>query len=174
MQHALFIIAPQGFRDEELFEPLKVLQTAGVETTIASKEAGVCVGKLGGTIEAQIGINQINSEDFDALIFIGGPGSHAYFDDPALHLLAQRAIASDKILAAICAASVILAKAGILQDKKATCFPDAQYCKILASEGATVTKAAVEVDGKIITADGPAAATAFGEKILELLQRLAS
>lgn len=171
MQHALFIIAPQGFRDEELFESLKILQAVGIETTIASREAGVCTGKLGGTIEAQIGINQVNPEDFDVVIFIGGPGSQIYFDDPAAHLIAQRTVAADKILAAICAAPVILAKAGALQDKKATCFPDTDYYKILTNEGAVVTKAAVEVDEKIITADGPDSVNSFAKKIVELLQK---
>ncbi|MFH1375224.1 MAG: DJ-1/PfpI family protein [Patescibacteria group bacterium] len=168
-KHALFVIAPADFRDEELFEPQKVLQDAGVEITIASREPGEVIGKLGGKAKAQIGINQVNAEDFDAVIFVGGPGAATYFADPAAHLLAQKAVKSGKILAAICIAPTVLANAGVLKGKKATVFPSPDGEKALADGGASYTKANVEVDGKIITANGPEAATEFGEKILELL-----
>ena len=169
-KHALFVIAPADFRDEELFEPQKVLEDAGIETTIASREAGEIVGKLGGKAEAQIGINQVNAEDFDAVIFAGGPGAATYFDDPAAHLLARKTIESGKILAAICIAPTILANSGVLKGKKATVFPSPDTEKALSDGGADYTKADTEVDGNIITANGPEAATEFGEKILELLQ----
>jgi len=169
MQHALFIIAPENFRDEELFHPLAVLAEAGIVNTIASLEAGKCIGSKGGEIEAQIGINQINAEDFDAIIFIGGNGSEIYFEDAAAHLIAQKAFASGKIVAAICAAPAILAKAGILKGKKVTCFPAEIFEKMLAEGEVIYTQRDVEVDGNIITANGPKAATAFGEKIIEAL-----
>ncbi|MFA5352455.1 MAG: DJ-1/PfpI family protein [Candidatus Gracilibacteria bacterium] len=169
MQHALFIIAPENFRDEELFHPLAVLEKAGITNTIASREAGKCIGSKGGEIEAQIGINQINAEDFDAIIFIGGGGSEIYFEDAAAHLIAQKAFTSGKIVAAICAAPVILAKAGILRGKKATCFPAEEFEKALEENGAILTRSDVEIDGKIITANGPKSATAFGEEIVKKL-----
>jgi protease I len=172
MQHALFIIAPENFRDEELFHPLAVLEKAGIICTIASREAGKCKGRLGSEAEAQIGINQINAEDFDAIIFVGGGGSEIYFEDAAAHLLTQKAFASGKIVAAICAAPVILAKAGILRGKKATCFDDSAYIAALEASGANYINENVVVDGKIITADGPAAATAFGERILESIRNM--
>lgn len=169
MQHALFIIAPENFRDEELFHPLTVLEKAGVTNTIASLAAGKCIGSKGGEIEAQIGLNQINAEDFEAVIFVGGGGSEIYFEDAAAHLIAQKAEASGKIVAAICAGPVILAKAGVLQGKQATCFPDEEFIAALETGGANYTGKDLEVDGRIITANGPKAATAFGEKIVEAL-----
>lgn len=170
MSHALFIIAPENFQDHELADSQQVLTDAGVETTIASTEIGECHGGLGGTATAVIGLNQINAEDFDAIIFVGGGGSQIFCDDQAAHLIAQKAIAADKILAAICAAPTILARAGVLRGKNATVFASPDYEQILDECGATRTKNPVEVDGKIVTANGPAAATAFGEQILELLK----
>lgn len=169
MQHALFIIAPENFRDEELFHPLAVLEKAEIVCTISSLEAGKCIGSKGGEIEAQIGINQINAEDFDAVIFIGGNGSEIYFENAAAHLLTQKAFSSGKIVAAICAAPVILAKTGILNGKKATCFPSTDFEKALEENGAILTRSDVEIDGKIITANGPKAAIAFGEEIVKKL-----
>jgi len=171
MLHALFIVAPENFRDEELFVPLEILKNAGIETTIASKEAGICRGKLGGEAEAVIGLNQVNAEDFDAIIFIGGSGSEIYFEDPAAHLIAKKAFKNGKILAAICAAPAILAKAGVLKEKSATIFPSPAYEEIMEKSGTNLTRADLEVDGKIITANGPAAAEKFGEKIVELLKK---
>jgi protease I len=168
-KHALLIIAPENFRDEELFVPQKILEAAGIQTTIASREAGKCIGKLGGEAEAVIGLNQINVEDFDAIIFVGGPGSSVYFDDPAAHLIAQKAIKNDKVLAAICAAPSILANAGVLKDKKATVFPAPEYEEILAKNDVNLTKAEIEIDGKIITANDAPAAEEFGRKIVEAL-----
>lgn len=171
MKHALFIIAPENFRDEELFVPLEILEKNGIATTIASTEAGVCRGKLGGEAEAVIGLNQINAEDFDALIFVGGTGAQIFWRNPAALLIAQKAVAHDKVLAAICAAPTILALAEVLQGKKATVFLDENYEKILTDHGALLSKNEIEVDGKIITANGPAAATEFANMILEKLTR---
>ncbi|MCF7846181.1 MAG: DJ-1/PfpI family protein [Candidatus Peribacteraceae bacterium] len=169
MKHALFIIAPENFRDEELFVPQEVLEKNGVTTTIASREAGTCHGKLGGEAEAVIGLNQVNAEDFDVIIFVGGPGSQTFRDDPAALLLAQKAVASGKILAAICAAPTILAAAGVLDGRAATVFPDENYEKFLTEKGAILSKNPVEVDGKIITANGPEAGEEFAESILDKL-----
>ncbi|MCF7836351.1 DJ-1/PfpI family protein [Candidatus Gracilibacteria bacterium] len=169
MKHALIIIAPENFRDEELFVPQKILEEAGITTTIASREAGTCRGKLGGTAKAVIGLNQINVEDFDAVIFVGGPGSSIYFDDPAAHLITQKAVAANKVLAAICAAPSILAQAGVLKNRKATVFPDSSYEEILTKNEAILTRENLESDGKIITANDAPMAEEFGEKIVGLL-----
>ena len=83
MKYILFIVAPENFRDEELFVPQEIFEKQDITTTVASREAGTCHGKLGGEAEAVIGLNQVNVEDFDAVIFVGGPGSQVFRDDPA-------------------------------------------------------------------------------------------
>jgi len=170
MKHALFIIAPENFRDEELFVPQKILEENGIKTTIASREPGICRGSLGNKVEAVIGLNQINAEDFEAIIFVGGGGSQIFRDDLSAHLIARKAIEKNKILAAICAGPTILAAAGILKNKKATVFPDQNLEKILIENGANLSKESVTVDGNLITADGPDSAAKFGKTILEKLK----
>jgi protease I len=93
-----------------------------------------------------------------------------YYDDEDALELCRRANASDKvkILAGICAAPGILGKAGILKDKRATAHAGVkERVEPLFGE---YTGEDVTVDGKIITANGPPAAKAFGEKILSMLK----
>ena len=109
-------------------------------------------------------------KDFDAIIFVGGPGSVQYWDDPLAHKLLKEAVSSGKISAGICAASATLAHAGILKGRRATVFPgDAQE---LINNGVNYTAKPVEKDGQIITADGPASARDFGEEIAKALREI--
>jgi protease I len=90
-------------------------------------------------------------------------GSQVYFEHPEAHDLAWEMYADGKVVSAICAAPVILAKAGLLKDKKATVYPDHEYT--LKQYGAIYTGEAVTVDGNIITGNGPESSRAFGQAV---------
>lgn len=161
----VLIVAPENFRDEEAFRPKAIIEEAGGIVTVASLERGECTGVLGGTIEATMYLAAVDVNAFDAIIFVGGGGSSCYFDSALAHAICQSAIEQDKVLAAICIAPTILARAGVLQGKKATIWGgDADHA--LRKNGAQYTGSAVEVDGNIITANGPASADAFGKAIV--------
>lgn len=168
MSKVLFVIAHEGFRDEECFDPKEVLKDQ--EIIIASTDTTPATGSLGGKITPDITINEALNKinEFDAVIFVGGPGANVYFDNPAAHKIAQNA---KNIIAAICIAPVTLAKAGVLEGKKATVWDDGQktQAKILEDAGATYVAEDVVVDGNLITANGPKAAKKFGEAILAKL-----
>lgn len=166
----LFIIAFEGFRDEEYFEPRKILETNAIKVTTASSQLGTAQGKLGLTAKVDIALKDVDIKQFRAIIYIGGPGCKQYWDDPLAHRLAKQALANKKVIAAICSASVTLARAGLLAGKRATVFPgDAEHLK---KEGANYTGTPVETDGLIITADGPNSASAFGASIVKLLEHI--
>ena len=167
---ALLIIAPQNFRDEELFHTKEELERAGVEVVIASAKRGKIKGMLGGTAEAELPLKEVDVRKYDAIVFIGGVGASAYYEDPVAHRIAREASETGKVVAAICIAPGILAKAGVLKGKKATIW-DGDFVRILETGGAKYTGASVEVDGKIITANGPAAARKFGQAIAKALGR---
>ena len=162
IKRAVMIIAFEGFRDEEYIEPKQVLEKAGIEVITASSKVGIAKGKLGMKAKVDITLNDIKAADYAAVAYIGGPGSYDYREDPLAHKIAQETIAQGKILAAICAAPGILANAGVLKGKKITMFSDDGSA---AKGGATYTGKGVEIDCKIITADGPAHARQFGEAI---------
>lgn len=165
---AVMIIAFEGFRDEEYDVPKKTLEKAGIEVTTASSKMGAAQGKLGMSAKVDITLEQVNVPDYDAVVFVGGPGSYDYFDDPTAQGIAGDAIKEQKILAAICSAPSILANAGLLKGVKATCFPE--EADNLKNKGARYSPAGLEVDGKIITADGPAHAKQFGEALVKALK----
>jgi len=108
------------------------------------------------------------------VVFVGGPGATEYVDDAQAHKVAQDAVAQDKVLAAICIAPEILAKAGVLKEKKATVWSsvaDRGPIKVLEDGGAEYVDQNVVQDGKMITANGPAAAKDFGKTIVEVLSK---
>jgi len=164
---AVMIIAAEGFRDEELLEPKAVMEKAGVRVDIASTITTKAKGMLGAVVTPDKLVSDINTADYDAIIFVGGPGCRQYWYDSAAHSIIKESVASGKITAGICSAGVTLANAGVLMGKKATVFPSDRQA--LIDMGANYTGKSVEVDGNIVTADGPSSAKAFGEKIVEKL-----
>ena len=167
MYRAILIIAPENFRDEELFDTKTALENAGIETKVVSKTTDTATGMLGGTIKPDMTIDDISVDELNALVLIGGSGSSVYFKDAKVQDIAKQAFAKGKIVAAICIAPSTLANAGILSGKKATCYSsEANNIKI---KGAIYTGNPVEVDGNIITANGPGAASEFGKMIATAL-----
>jgi len=167
---ALIIIAHEIFRDEEYLEPRKVLDENGIQTTVASWDTGIAIGKFGTQVPVDTTINEVDINQYNAIIYIGGAGSRQYWNNSIAHKIAQEAVAERKVLASICSAGVILAKAGILKDKKATCFSgDSEELK---KEGAIYTEEPVVQDGLIITANGPKAALDFGVRIVKTIEQL--
>lgn len=167
VKKAVLIVASSNFRDEELFETKRALEGAQVQTVIASTKTGTITGILGGQALADILLDSVVVDDYDAVVFIGGPGASRYFDDPAALNIARKAAEKSKLLAAICIAPTTLANAGVLDGVKATSFSSER--RKLERAGAIYTGAPVERDGLIITADGPRSAARFGKTIVDAL-----
>jgi protease I len=166
---ALMVIAPQNFRDEECFETKEELENAGIAVTIASLTKGDKKGKLGGSIFAEKSISEVNVEDYNAVVFIGGQGASIYFKNPIALDIARQSYKIGKVVAAICIAPIILANAGILSGKSATAYEDEESKAAFIKARAVFTGKSVEVDGKIVTGNGPKASREFGKKIAELI-----
>lgn len=164
----LMIIAPKNFRDEELMEPKNVLEKANIEVKVVSTNKGTAKGMLGATVEVETTVDEVNPMDYDAVVVIGGSGSQTYlWDNQRVRRIVQEANNLGKIVSAICISPVVLARAGLLDGKKATVFPTNETINELKKVRAKVSGAPVEVDGRIITGRGPEAAREFGKKILE-------
>ena len=162
------VVAPVGFRDEEYLEPRQVLVQAGAVVHTASSAPGTAKGKLGATAKVDLTLDALAVKDYQAVLFIGGPGAADYFTDARALRLAAEAVAAGKVVGAICIAPGILARAGLLKGRKATCFSSEEAT--LKKAGATCTGRDVEVDGRLVTATGPAAAKRFGEAVAKLLE----
>jgi protease I len=167
MAKVLMVIAPERFRDEELFLPLEVLLESGHKIELASTKTGVCKGSRGGSVIADLLLKEVNSDDYDGVVFVGGGGSKIFFNDSCALSIARKMNDEGKIVSAICLAPVILANAGVLNGKNATV--SGQEAKTIESKGAKYTGPGVTVDGNIVTGNAPKRSKMFGQKICELL-----
>jgi protease I len=167
MVKVLMIIAPIDFRDEEYFDTRKVLEDDGNEIVVANSTGQPSKSKFGKVVNPDKNFYNIDAKDFGAIVFVGGAGSSQYFDNKRALDLAREFNEDEKVVAAICIAPSILANAGILNGRRATAFPSER--ENINAVG-TFTGSSVEVDEKIITANGPDAAVEFGKKIAEAIK----
>lgn len=160
------VIAPEDFKDEEYFVPRDIFEEAKHDVFTASslKDARSVNGKI---VKVDYVFPGVVSDDFDAVVFVGGPGTEVYLYDSFVHDLAIQFSNSQKVTAAICMAPSILANAGILAGKYATCFRSEE--DNLKNKGAKVTSELVSQDGNIVTGRGPEAAQEFANKVLAML-----
>ena len=158
LKTALVILA-EGFEEVEAIAPVDVLRRAGVRVTIAGVK-DLCVKgsrKIG--VEADILLRDL-VEIPDAVILPGGiPGATNLAKSEEVAELVKKMHDAGKIVAAICAApAVILAPLGILDGKRATCYPG---CETDFSSKTVYAQERVVVDGNIITSQGPGTAFEF-------------
>lgn len=163
----VMVVAPQQFRDEELLMPKKILEENGAQVVVACKGVKEALGMMEAKVAVDLDIGEIKVEDFNGIVFIGGNGARIYFNDLLALNIAKKAANHGKIIGAICIAPSILANAGILTGVRCTTFPTEK--NNLKKHGAAVLNNSVVKDGKIITANGPEAAMAFGQKLVEAL-----
>lgn len=166
----MFVIAPERFRDEELLEPQRALEQRGVAVTVASTRPGAATGMLGARVKVAGTVQQASAEEYDALAIVGGAGSPTHLWDSApVRALVKAFHQAGKPVAAICLSGAVLARAGVLEGKRATVFPAERAILELKRGGAKYVSEPVVVDGRIITASGPEAAAAFGTALITQL-----
>jgi protease I len=162
------VIAQKSFRDEELLTPKKAFESAGHSVTVVAPSTATATGMLGAKVTPDGTIKDAESAKYDAVVFVGGSGATALFDDRDAHRLAREAVEGGKVVGAICLAPSILARAGLLKGKRATVWKSES--KTLESGGATYTGEPVTVDGKLVTGNGPEAAAEFADELLKQLK----
>ena len=163
----LTVIAPKDFRDVEYSVPKEIFLRNGFEVKTASIQKILAQGADGLKVNVDLTVAEVNQNNYEAVVFIGGPGMAQIIDDESMQLLAKSFFDAGKVTAAICVAPEILAKAGILAGKSATVFPDSK--SVLEAGGAVYKDEAVVVDGKLVTGNGPDAAREFGEQVAAVL-----
>ena len=168
---ALLVAAQTDFQPVEYRDTRAELENAGIEVKVASFEVGEAIGADGSKIDVDVAIKEVNTNDYDAVVLIGGPGAGKQLvGNQDVIELVQSADNNHKIVAAICIAPVVLAEARLLRDRKATVWnEDGKQEEILAAQGADYVEQDVVVDTRIVTANGPAAAKQFGKTIAKAL-----
>ncbi len=170
----VMIIAFKNFKDTEYFVTREVLEKAGASITVASNKKGIAQGIDGGEANIDALVSDIDPTNFNAIVFIGGPGCLENLDNETSYQVIKETVSQNKLLASICISPLVLARAGVLKGKRATVWSsatDKSSIRVLEDNGATYQKEPVVQDGNIITAWGPDAAEFFGKKIIEYLTR---
>jgi len=170
----LMVVAFKDFKDEEYFVTKEVLEKAGYLIETTSSQKGMALGTEGGEAIITLLPNEVNPQDYEGIVFIGGSGMAKELDNQDFQSLAREFIENNKIVAAICVAPALLAQANLLKGIKATVWSsnlDKSFVKILKDHGALYFDQPVVQDVQIITANGPEAAQVFGEKIVDALTK---
>lgn len=163
----IYVFLAEGFEDIEAIAPIDILRRGGVEVALVSIAPEREVTSAHGVrFVADITIGDIDWEQAEALFLPGGLPGAANLDacQPLREGILSHAKAG-RLTAAICAAPMVLGHLGLLEGKRATCYPGFEG----ELKGATVTGALVERDGQVLTGKGPGAAMAFGYALLEAL-----
>ena len=164
----VYIFLAEGFEAIETITPLDMLIRAGIEVnTISISDEFMVKSSQGIPVEADDLFDNTDFSDAELLILPGGqPGATNLGKHKGLEALLRDAMAKNLPVAAICAAPTVLGKHGLLQGRKATCYPG---CEGML-KGADCTETLVQKDGNLITACGPAAAVEFATAIISLLR----
>jgi 4-methyl-5(b-hydroxyethyl)-thiazole monophosphate biosynthesis len=125
-------------------------------------------------VRPEIEFDKINLDDYDALAIPGGFKNSGYYEDvfdERFQKMIRDFDKDKKIIAAVCAAAVPVAKSGVLKDRKATTYDlsDIYGRDYLAGLGVNVQDKHIVIDKNIITSTGPATGLDVAFKLLEML-----
>jgi len=169
----ILIIATNGFEEWELFGPRQILQERGAEVVLASLKLEPIQATVhdqpGKTIRPDLTIDDVNVDDFDALILPGGVRNP---DQLRLHgnvIAVIRLFAEqDKPIGAICHGPWLLVEADLLRGRTATSWPSIRTD--LRNAGARVVDEGAVTDGKIVTSRKPDDVEAFTNALIDLIE----
>lgn len=163
----VYVFLANGFEDVEALIPVDVLRRGGVEVETVSVTGSLMVESSHRVkMMADVLFENVDFSDADLLVLPGGmPGASNLNSHEGVRqaLLAQ--YQSGRLVAAICAAPLVLGGLGLLRGRRATCYPG--FEQTLA--GAVYTAELCTVDGNVTTGEGPAAAFPFAYSLLAQL-----
>lgn len=170
------IVVDDDFEQTEFTGPRDALKEAGAEVTVISTKGGEIHGmnhdEKAGTFQADASIDDVNPEEFDALVLPGGAiNADSLRMNEKVQQWAANFLQAGKTVAAICHAPWLLASAGIAKGKKMTSWPTIQ--DDLKNAGADWTDTEVCVDGNLITSRKPDDIPAFNREIMNALSAAA-
>lgn len=156
----------EGCEELEAVTIIDLLRRAGIDVVVAGLKPGVVKASRGVQLVPDMTLDVALQQDFDMVVLPGGmPGATHLKDDPRIIQLLKKMAAAGKYTAAICAAPMVLAEAGLLDGKQATSYPGF----LDALPGVTLSTATVVQDGTVLTSRGPGTAMDFALALVEVL-----
>lgn len=165
MSKKVLVAIADGTEELEAVTIIDVLRRAEADVTVASVGSKQVTASRGVKLVADAVISDCVGSVYDLIVLPGGmPGAEHLRDSSHLTEMLKEQAASGRLYAAICASpAVVLKPHGLLDNKKATCYPS------LLLDLDTPEQAKVVVDGNLITSQGPGTALEFSLKLIELL-----
>lgn len=159
----LHIFLADGFEEIEALATVDILRRCGIDVQMVSTTGKrLITGAHGIPVMSDALLRRSEYADCDGIILPGGmPGAKNLLQSEALRKALLSHAAERKLIAAICAAPIVLGLNGLLKGRRATCYPGFEE----DLREAECTGRPVEEDGNIITAYGPAAARDFAAAI---------
>jgi 4-methyl-5(b-hydroxyethyl)-thiazole monophosphate biosynthesis len=156
----------EGFEEIEFSTIVDILRRAGIDVAVTGLKEGIIDGAHDIGLAPDTLIDKVSADNFDVIVLVGGnPGFVNLGKSEKVLKLVKEMFDRDKYVTAICGAPSVLAKAGVIQGKKATVFPGMEG----TLTGAQYRDERVVVDGKVITSQGPGTAMEFAIKLVEVL-----
>ena len=167
MQDTILVPLAPGFEEIEAVTIIDVLRRADLPVQVAGLTSGPVTGSHGLTLGTELALAEVDVEQLGTVVLPGGlPGATNLIENEHLLEIIRTLSASGRRVAAICAAPIVLARAGVLEGVAATCYPG--FEDQLA--GAQHSTERVVRAGRVVTSRGPGTALAF---VLELVADLA-
>lgn len=163
----IVLFMANGTEEIEALTPVDLLRRAGIEVTIVGIGGRRVTGSHGIVMECDMADDEWKApDDLQGVILPGGmPGTKNLDASPVVDQALRLAASKGALVAAICAAPLILGRRGLLQGRRATCFPGFEEELV----GAQLESVPVCHDGQIITARGAGAAMPFGLELVSAL-----
>ena len=160
------ILLADGFEEIEALTPLDVLRRAGLNVKTVAIGSKIAVGSHGIAVVCDMNADEVDLTEVTTVIFPGGmPGSLNLDASPFSDKIISAVLKNGGRLAAICAAPLVLGRRGLLDGKRAVCYPGFED----ELKGAEIPSESVVTDGNITTARGMGVALAFS---LELVRQI--
>ena len=164
----IFVFLAEGFEEIEALTPVDVLRRAGLSVqTVSIMKEQVVAGAHGIPVLADVMFGEVHAEDAEMILLPGGlPGATNLDAHEGLAKMILDFAKAEKPLAAICAAPLVFGNRGLLEGKKATCYPGFEEKLI----GAITTSEKVITDGIITTSKAAGTAMDFAFEIIKVLK----
>ena len=167
MNAKVYACIAEGLEEVECLAAVDVMIRSGIEVKLVSMTGEpVVTGAHGIRLTADMLWEEAEPGEADCIFLPGGmPGTKHLAEHPGLADALKTAVSEDRRVAAICAAPSVLGGLGLLEGKKATCYPGFEDCLT----GAEFTKQGVVTDGLVTTARGLGYALDLGLELAGLL-----
>ena len=157
----LIVPLAEGFEEIEAIAVIDVLRRANIKVDVVGIEDEIVAGRNGVKILCDKIITDVKPDDYDGIVLPGGnPGYKNLENSQQVINLIKAYNSRGKLIAAICASPTILEKIGVLEGKKATCYP------AMKDKLKNYVDERVVVDKNVITSQGPGTAIEFALEIV--------